>query len=492
MRKFRIVNNYKKALWWVAFLVSPAVSFIYLFNTVGAGGAYGQYMVYAALAGYVGGMMPGILFGAVFFPVGMFLSAQIEGNTGPLLVNHLVTGVLLSAVGGAFGYLSELRESLRMTLEDLKLKERQLGLAEEAGHVGLWALDDPIRRTGKASANFYKIFGVQTVPEASTVQDWLSWIHPDDQKRAVQDFERASRREGRFNFQFRVLWPDKSTHWVEVNGAVALGPEGLPKSVMGSVADVTEAKKIQAQLEQQRVILVTGAKMSALGEMSGGIAHEINNPIGIIHGKSNQLLKLIRRGKFTAEVGIQELEKIISTSERIAKIIRGLRSFSRNADMDPTAPVALGVLIQNVLDFCSEKFLSLNIRLEVGTIPQIKLDCRSVQIEQVLLNLLNNAHDAVIDLADKWVRIECQVEAERLEIAVTDSGPGIPPGVAEKLMQPFFTTKEVGKGTGLGLSISKGIIEDHHGELRYDVSSAHTRFVIRMPLKQSRQALKTA
>ncbi|HET6283919.1 MAG TPA: ATP-binding protein, partial [Polyangia bacterium] len=107
--------------------------------------------------------------------------------------------------------------------------------------------------------------------------------------------------------------------------------------------------------------------------------------------------------------------------------------------------------------------------------------CRSIQISQILLNLLSNAHDAVEKSAAPWVRISVDAEGAQVRIAVIDSGPGVSPALEPRIMEPFFTTKEVGKGTGLGLSVSKGIAESHGGRLSYDRSSAHTRFVLTLP-----------
>jgi C4-dicarboxylate-specific signal transduction histidine kinase len=119
-----------------------------------------------------------------------------------------------------------------------------------------------------------------------------------------------------------------------------------------------------------------------------------------------------------------------------------------------------------------------------GTGGGFKKFCRLVQIEQVLLNLLNNSFDAIQTLEEKWIRVEIKSDANNVEWHVIDSGRGIPEDVAEKMMLPFFTTKEVGKGTGLGLSISSGIMRSHMGELLIEKNAEHTTFVIRIPRLQ--------
>ena len=114
--------------------------------------------------------------------------------------------------------------------------------------------------------------------------------------------------------------------------------------------------------------------------------------------------------------------------------------------------------------------------------PGVTVFGRATQLGQVLLNLLNNAFDAVVGLDERWIRINYFLENKHLKIEVIDSGFGIPKEISEKMLQPFFTTKEVGKGTGLGLSISKGIIEDHCGRFYYQEKDQHTCFGIELPI----------
>lgn len=139
------------------------------------------------------------------------------------------------------------------------------------------------------------------------------------------------------------------------------------------------------------------------------------------------------------------------------------------------------------MDLCAERFRNHSVALEVSSLPEISIECRSVQLAQVLTNLLNNAFDALILLPRKWVRVGVEASDDVIRIAVTDSGTGIPRHIADKLMLPFFTTKEIGKGTGLGLSISKGIIEDHGGKFWLDRASVNTKFIIELPRHQKKE-----
>ena len=138
------------------------------------------------------------------------------------------------------------------------------------------------------------------------------------------------------------------------------------------------------------------------------------------------------------------------------------------------------------MELCLEKFRNDGIELFIEKIFDVDIQCRAAEISQVILNLLNNAYDAVIELPKKWIRIEMRyISAERVQLLITDSGSGISKEIAEKIMLPFFSTKNVSKGTGLGLSISKKIMEDHWGNLFLDDSSPNTRFILEIPITQT-------
>lgn len=228
-----------------------------------------------------------------------------------------------------------------------------------------------------------------------------------------------------------------------------------------------------AHLKTLKVKAIEQSKFSALGIMSSGIAHEVNNPLAIIKGRTYTLRRHINERRF--EDVERDIDIIIKMTDRISKIINGLRAFSRNGDSDPFDSIDSSDLIQTALDLCSERFLKAGIRVEIVERCHFVVEGREGELVQVLVNILNNSHDAIFDLVEKWIRIEVN---DRL-IKIIDSGKGIPKPIAEKLMQPFFTTKPVGKGIGLGLSISKGIIEKHGGEIFIDSHHANTCFVIK-------------
>jgi len=260
----------------------------------------------------------------------------------------------------------------------------------------------------------------------------------------------------------------------------ALG--NLNRTLEQKVEDRTgELRRALQRLAENQQILAQAAKMSALGEMAGGIAHEINTPLAAILLLSESLGKIAGRlGEGELASGLQEISK---TVQRISRIVTGLRRFSRDSSGEPLTPKPVAEIIEDTLMFCREFMKNHGIRLDVNLeVPGLVVECVPEQVSQVLLNLLNNACDAVVELPERWIIIGVAQTGGSVEISVTDSGTGISPGIRAKLMQPFFTTKEIGKGTGLGLSISKGLIESHGGTLVLDGDSLHTRFVVQLRL----------
>jgi C4-dicarboxylate-specific signal transduction histidine kinase len=249
------------------------------------------------------------------------------------------------------------------------------------------------------------------------------------------------------------------------------------------LADLNENLDRKVQEKTKQLIdtegkLITAAKMAALGEMAGGIAHEINTPLGTIALVADQLSEMVLENT-DPQLLAKQLEIILKTVKKISIIIQGLRTFSRDGSKDTLETAPLKEIIENTLSLCAEKFKHASIKVQLDPIPDdMTIQCRPVQISQVLINLLNNSHDAILSREQKWIKISVERKNDSVQISVTDSGEGISEKVRNKIFQPFFTTKDIGKGTGLGLSISKGIVESHNGQLSIDADCKNTRFVL--------------
>ncbi|MFL5784949.1 MAG: sensor histidine kinase [Bacteriovoracaceae bacterium] len=226
--------------------------------------------------------------------------------------------------------------------------------------------------------------------------------------------------------------------------------------------------------------LFSQSKYSELGMMSAGIAHEINNPLAVIQARTTQLLRMYRDPAKLQELG-DGLQQILYTSERINRTVQGIREFIRHDDKTPDQEIPLKKIIDDVLAFCGQRMKNHGVNLRFYNIEGHKVIGNKVQIEQIFLNLLNNAFDAIEFLPEKWIEISVHDANNKLQIYVKDSGHGIPPEIAAKIMEPFYSTKDSGKGTGLGLALASGIAEKHGGSLTYVPKANHTTFLVEFP-----------
>jgi len=231
------------------------------------------------------------------------------------------------------------------------------------------------------------------------------------------------------------------------------------------------------------------AKMLSLGEMAGGMAHEINNPLMILSGLNYKIKSLVIRLSLNSDdekkakdilKATDEVQKIIL---RISKIISALREFSKVETNQDLKPVSMNAMVEMSVSLVNNRFQDADIPLSYElTNTDIKVLGSESKISQVIFQLLMNALDAVRELSEKWVKVQMHMNGDQLEVWVIDSGRGIPVELQNKIMQPFFTTKEVGKGTGLGLSTSMGIMESMHGKLDIVGDSPNTVFRVAMPI----------
>jgi PAS domain S-box-containing protein len=237
-------------------------------------------------------------------------------------------------------------------------------------------------------------------------------------------------------------------------------------AIILATADITEMLEKDAQLLQ-------ASKMTTLGEMSAGIAHELNQPLNVIKMGSEYLKMMIANRKNISETNLTEVTNQISAQvDRASDIINRLREFGRKSDfakekvdLNKAVRIIYGIVHQQL----SLQNIKVNIELE-DKLPQIL--AHNTRIEQVIFNLITNARDAILQKKNAGfqsdahaVTVRTFAEKDRVTVTVSDTGIGIPTNIRSKVFEPFFTTKEVGRGMGLGLSITYGIVRDYGGEI---------------------------
>jgi signal transduction histidine kinase len=244
------------------------------------------------------------------------------------------------------------------------------------------------------------------------------------------------------------------------------------------------AQQIVHQLELRRVELKL--KLISMSETAATMAHEINNPLAIISGNAALLRRILSQDEPANLKALNHVDAIEKTVYRIDKIIRGMRAFSRGLEADPFEQADLRKIIASSISFLAEKLHDRDIEVrKVFTQNPAHTECRPVQIEQILINLMSNAIDAIHNLNSKWIELRIVDLGQFWAVEVTDSGPGIPEEIRNKILQPFFSTKEPGLGMGLGLNIASEIAADHGGNLKLAANFNHTKFVLTLPKTQS-------
>ncbi|OEO23398.1 PAS domain-containing sensor histidine kinase [Pseudomonas sp. J237] len=245
--------------------------------------------------------------------------------------------------------------------------------------------------------------------------------------------------------------------------------------------DNTEVRKAQQQLFQ-------GAKMATLGEMATGMAHEMNQPLNVMRMAVANVLKRLSMGELPNEYLQEKLMRIESQVQRAARLVDHMRVFGRRSEAEQQLFDPLQA-VEGAVSMLRDGLSSKGVEVQVAE-QSIAVAVRghADQLEQVLINLMVNARDAMLDKREKapdfspCICVEAEQEPEWLKVHVADNGGGIEPRIMERIFEPFFTTKEVGKGTGLGLSVSYGIIEQMGGRLSVDNQAGGARFTICLPI----------
>lgn len=238
--------------------------------------------------------------------------------------------------------------------------------------------------------------------------------------------------------------------------------------IMSDLKETTaEVQRREQELREKQEQLVQAGKLATLGELTTGVAHELNNPlnnIGLFVGNAIDLIELGMADTDSERI-LQELYNAMQQVRKATEIISHLRTFGRAASVS-REPVAINQVVVNAISLMREqlRLRQIEVNLQFPAEDVIVIG-NPIQLEQVFINLLTNARDAMANAARKVIIITCAQVEQQVDICVSDTGPGIPVGLEQRIFDPFFTTKEVGAGTGLGLSITYGIIKEHHGTI---------------------------
>ncbi|MCC3530288.1 MAG: PAS domain S-box protein [Microcoleus sp. PH2017_22_RUC_O_B] len=475
-----------------------------------------------------------------------FVSASgVEIPVSQVIISH-------SAPDGQLAYIS----TIARDISDRQQAETALRLSEERYRSLIAATAQLVWMTdaeGKPIAPMdWMAYTGQSLEEAT--ENWLSAIHPDDRELTAQAWMRAVETKNLYEVEHRLRAADGRYSYFWVRAVPVLAADGSIREWVGTHTDISDRVQVlealkqsagqyrsqAAQLEkafrdlhETQAQLIQTEKISSLGQLVAGVAHEINNPINFIYGNithasqyARDLLELLHlyQEKYPnplpeiAEVAeeieidylMEDFPKILESmkvgADRIRDLVVSLRNFSR-LDESQMKRVDIHEGIESTLVILQHKLKANAVRPAIEIIKDYgsfaKVECYAGQLNQVFMNLLANAIDALEEYNSKrspqeiyaspnTIRINTSANSDTVTIRIADNGMGINPEVIRKLFDPFFTTKPVGKGTGLGLSISYQIVEKHRGKLQcISAPGKGAEFIIEIPISQNLSAAAT-
>ena len=378
---------------------------------------------------------------------------------------YLVAALVLVALqaGLIVALLWQLRERRRVQHELSKALDN-VRLATATTGVGLW-LRDLSRGESWANAEHREAFEL-TEDAAPDLKSRIQLVHPDDRAHVEAVIDRAMASGGDYDVQYRIVSPAGQVRWIASRGSVELDAHGEPRYLRGATVDVSGRARADIDAKTLRKEVAHLSRVAMLGQLSGSIAHELNQPLTAILSNAQAALRFMQAKSVDMGALEETLHDIVADDQRAGDIIRRLRSlFQRGESHSDALPV--NTLVSDVVALLRGDLVSRNVvvstELGAGLLP---VEGDRVQLQQVLFNLVFNACEAMADLPPSGRRLlirTARLDEGAVVVSVVDAGPGVAPDLLQKIFEPFVSTKPL--GIGLGLVISSSIVTAHGGRL---------------------------
>jgi signal transduction histidine kinase len=382
------------------------------------------------------------------------------------LYGWLIPAATSVCLGEAFLIVFLVRRGRELQRARTALQESAVGmrLAANAGRLTLWTWDvqrDEVLTTEEGRALFD--WGES---EPLTLEGFIATLHPDDREATRLAIGRSLADSEAYEAEYRAVLADGSTRWVVARGRVERDAKGRPAVLRGVAVDITARKQAEMEVLRQRSDLAHLNRAAMLGELSGSIAHELNQPLTAILSNSQAAVRLLANDDADLEEMREILNDIVDEDKRAGEVIRRLRLLLKKGEVQQVS-LPLNDVVEDVLKLLRSDLLNQGVTAEVALAPVLPpVDADRVQLQQVLLNLVMNACDAMSGTppGDHTLVIRTGViEGEGVCVSVADRGVGIAAETLDSVFEPFFTTKA--HGMGLGLSVCRTIIAAHGGRL---------------------------
>ena len=375
---------------------------------------------------------------------------------------------LLSSLGQFASLAYELETKVAERTAELRRSEAYLAEAQRLSHTGSWAFIPAAGKHTYWSEEIFRITGFDPAGGPPRFEEFERRVHPDDLARTKEHFRMAIREKVDFDYGYRILHPGGEIRDIHVIGHPVFSPSGDVLEFVGTMMDVTERRRA----EEERQALAHANRVVTMGQLTASIAHEVSQPIATARNNAASALRFLSRNPPDLEEVREALGCIVSDVDRAGDVIDGIRKLIQKAPPPRDDCLDINGAIREVIVLTRGEALKngVSVRMQLADgLPLIQGD--RVQLQQVVLNLILNAFEAMSSVDD--ARRELSIStgrrgADEILVAVRDWGPGIDPEHLDRVFQSFYTTKP--SGMGLGLSICRSIVDAHAGRLWADAN----------------------
>lgn len=411
------------------------------------------------LARYVGSRDPHI--------IGIGREVRAKRKDGTVFPCDLAVGQVQGVEPPRFiGFIRDIT-ARKEAEEQLRRSEAELRLAQELANLGNYVMHVGDDSRDYFSPQLHRILGVRPGDERIARAEFLDkWVHPGDRKRVAAEFARMDAGKSALDIEYQVVLRDGTVKHLHHLAQAVFGPDGRVQKYVGTIHDITDRRRAEDEARVLQERLTHFSRLSTMGEMAAGLAHEINQPLSAIATYAQACQRLIRQADPDVADVIAALEQINAQALRAGEVIRRLRNFVKNREVK-REPVNCARLLEDLRTLAETDARLHNVRLRLDCqepLPTVYAD--PIQLQQVVLNLVRNAIDAMVDVPEDRREVVLMTRGGadgEVEVTVADHGTGLAPEATEHLFNPFFTTKA--SGTGLGLAISRSIVRAHGGRL---------------------------
>jgi two-component system sensor kinase FixL len=370
----------------------------------------------------------------------------------------------------------------------LQSVSERLNLALQASHAGTWSYHVIKDHFIIGDEHMSQLLGINHQPSVYSHNDFLSQVHEEDRERVKNEMEEVIGRKKMYDCDYRIRLQDNTVRFLSARGKIYSTPSHADVWVTGICWDITQRKQMEAWFYQHAKELSKAERINTMGEMASTLAHELTQPLTSIAGYVEGCIRRLKSKNFDMDVIVSVLEDSVSQVERAGEIIHRMKNFIRQGTLTYEY-VDINLLIEETLRLVGQETLNYSTNIKIAherndDLPYVKID--KVQIQQVILNLLRNAAQAVgqskISSPLLSIKIE-RVNGSFIKVMVIDNGPGISKEHEARLFEPYFTTKK--NGMGIGLAICRTIIEAHRGHLFFlPVTTGGAEFYFILPINE--------